>query len=163
MEFMFNEAVINKIRGVLVAKGQTLAAAESVTSGLLQSAFASAQNASLFFQGGISAYNIGQKARHLQVEPIHAIANNCVSQKVAEQMALNVCPMFHSDWGVAITGYAAPVPESGNKVFAYYAIALNGRILKKGKLTIKKGSPQKIQLFYVEEILKNLNNVLFKK
>lgn len=53
-------------------------------------------NAAQFYQGGIMAYNIGQKYRHLFVEPIHAGICNCVSEKIAREMALNSCKMFNS-------------------------------------------------------------------
>lgn len=162
MEALFDEKLINEIRKLLVARHETLAAAESVTSGLLQSAFASAQDASLFFQGGISAYNLGQKVKHLWVEPIHAAANNCVSQKIADQMALYVCTMFQSHWGIAVTGYAVPAPESDDKLFAYYAIAYKNKIVKHGKLKTKAQHPAEVKMSYVEEILKSLYTVIKK-
>jgi len=157
---MFDEKTINAIKDLMVAHGQTISVAESVTSGLLQSAFASAQDASLFFQGGISAYNVGQKARHLNVEPIHAISNNCVSEKVAEEMALHVCLMFHSDWGISVTGYAAPVPQSNNELFAYYAICYKNKILKKGKIKTKDKHPLDVKLVYINEIIDGLYSII---
>ena len=79
------------------------------------------------FQGGLTVYNLGQKCRHLGVNPIQALECNCVSDKVAVEMAISVCKLFTSDWGIAITGYSTPVPESDNKLFAYFAIAFQGR------------------------------------
>ena len=106
----YDDKIIEDIKNLLIRRGQTIAVAESLTSGHLQVALASAQNASKFFQGGITAYNLGQKARHLKIEPIHAENCNCVSEKVASQMALNVVDLFSTDWSIGITGYAAPVP-----------------------------------------------------
>src|SRR5690348_6264721 len=103
--------LINKAGRLLQKEGATVAVAESVTSGNLQAIFSLAKNATLFFQGGMTAYNIGQKCRHLMVEPTHAIECNCVSQKVSEQMAAEICHLFTSDYGIGITGYASPVPE----------------------------------------------------
>lgn len=157
---MFDEKIINAVRKFMVMHHETLSVAESVTSGLLQSAFASAQEASLFFQGGISAYNVGQKVRHLDVEPIHAIASNCVSEKVAEQMALNVCTMFRSDWGISVTGYAAPAPEADNKLFAYYAIAYQGKIVKHAKLNPVMQHPAEVKNAYIEGILKGFHTII---
>jgi len=65
---------------------------------------------------------------HLSVEPLHAIETNCVSEKVAREMALNVCKAFTSDWGLAVTGYARACPESASKLFTYYAIASQGSV-----------------------------------
>ena len=80
-------SMLRSIRASLLKRKETVSVAESVTSGLLQSAFAAIPDASLFFQGGLTAYNLGQKAKHLAIEPIHAEKVNCVSQQIADQMA----------------------------------------------------------------------------
>ena len=80
---IFNENELKKIGKKLIEGKYTIAVAESVTSGILQFALSSIPDASKFYQGGITAYNIGQKYSHLKVEPIHALSVNCVSQKVA--------------------------------------------------------------------------------
>jgi PncC family amidohydrolase len=154
---MFDRHVLDSIRKCLTAKEETLAVAESVTSGMLQLALSEAENASSFYQGGITAYNLGQKYRHLGVEPIHAQACNCVSQKVAEQMAAAVCAMFRSDWSVGITGYATPVPESGNKVFAYYAIALRGNIVTADRIDTTIDKPTQVQRLFAKHVLQQLD------
>ena len=156
----FNSAVIQKIRDGLISRQETIAVAESVTSGLLQLALSQAENAAEFYQGGITAYNLGQKSRHLIVEPIHALSVNSVSEKVAGEMALNVCSLFSSDWGIGITGYASPVPESENKLFAWYVIAHHDRIVVSKKISPKKDEPFRIQQRYVTDVLKNLAGCL---
>ena len=143
----------------LTRKEETIAVAESVTSGLLQAILAQAENASEFYQGGITVYNLGQKYKHLQVEPIHAELNNCVSAKVSTEMALHVCDLFNSQWGIGVTGYVTPVPESGNKVFAFYSIAHHNKIVLKGKLSPRITTPQELQLYYARSIM----NALLKK
>lgn len=72
MPNLYNMSAINSIRDYVLENKQTLAVAESVTSGHLQAAISVAENASSFFQGGITAYNLGQKCRHLNIEPLHA-------------------------------------------------------------------------------------------
>ena len=103
---LYNDQTIDKIKTALVAENLTLSVAESVTSGHWQAAFSSAKDASKFFQGGITAYNAGQKCRHLNIEPIAALENNCVTEKVACEMAAKVNQLFISDFGISITGYA---------------------------------------------------------
>lgn len=147
---------VEPIRDRILARKETIAVAESVTSGLLQVAFSMAPDAEKFYQGGITAYNIGQKVRHLKTEPIHAMECNCVSLKVSAEMATHVCDLFNSDWGIGITGYVTPVPESENKVFAYFAICYRGRIVVAKSITPKKGNPFAIQVFYANEVLKEL-------
>ncbi len=159
---MFHCKEIAVIKDRLSERSQTIAAAESVTAGLLQSALASAEEASSYFQGGITAYNIGQKCRHLNINPIHAQACNCVSAQMAREMALNICTVFTSDWGIGITGYATPVPESDNQRFAYYAIAFRGEIKRSEKIETEEEDGQKVQLLYVNKIMDELAALLHK-
>ena len=157
---LFDLDKLKKVHDSLVRKNETLAVAESVTAGLLQTAIAQAEFASDFYQGGITTYNLGQKFRHLSVEPIHAQKVNCVSEKVTTEMAVAVCEMFRSDWGIGITGYATPVPESNKKVYAFYAIAHKNKIVAKGKLSPKKDEPFDLQVHYVRAVLNALVRVL---
>ena len=159
---LFNLDQINNIKSKLVTKSETVAVAESVTAGLLQSALSSADGALEYFQGGMTTYNLGQKARHLLVEPIHAESCNCVSEKVAQQMATHVTRVFQSDWGLAITGYASPSPESGNKLFAYFAIVKNDRVLVSGILNSTADSFNKVQLEYVNNVIEELSKLAGK-
>ncbi|MBS1584367.1 MAG: nicotinamide-nucleotide amidohydrolase family protein [Bacteroidetes bacterium] len=159
---LFDTKNVRKIKEGLGLREETIAVSESVTSGFIQAALASAEEASMFFQGGITAYNLGQKYRHLQVEPIHAQACNCVSEKVADEMAINVCSLFNSNWGIGITGYATPVPESDNKLFAYYSVAHNGKIILARKIDAFKDDTLVVQLFYVNESLRDLAAYLSK-
>lgn len=154
--------IVQLIGNILIEKQQTIAVAESVTSGHIQVALSTAADAAKFYQGGITVYNLGQKSRHLHVEPIHAMACNCVSEQVAYEMALEICKLFNSDWGMAITGYASKVPESNNELYAYYAITYAGNILQSGKLEAPEGKPPEIQQFYTAELLKNLERILKK-
>ena len=153
---MFHEPSIHAIRTNLLKQKQTIAVAESVTSGFFQAALSSGQDASKFFQGGITAYNLGQKCRHLNIEPIHASSCNCVSEKMAQDMALSVSKMFISNWGIATTGYASTVPESDNKLFAYFAIAFKQKVILSGRIDTEDKNPQEAQVYFVDCVLKEL-------
>ena len=158
---MYNDKVIEEIKNILISRGQTIAVAESLTSGHLQVALASAENASKFFQGGITAYNLGQKARHLKIEPIHAENCNCVSEKVASEMALNVIDLFSTDWSIGITGYAAPVPECSVEMpFAYYAICLHDKVLRINKIESDEKDPMQVQIKFVNMVLSDLWGII---
>jgi|SRR6185437_3554811 len=150
------EKYTKKIRDYLLNHNETVAVAESVTSGLVQLIISSIPDGAKFYQGGITAYNLGQKYRHLLVEPIHAQSCDCVSEQVAVQMAQNVCSLFSSDWGVAITGYATPVPESKKKVFAWFAISHKGKIVAKKCINSKVKEPFLVQVYFTKALLKEL-------
>jgi nicotinamide-nucleotide amidase len=116
-------SVADELRRIMVARGLRLAAAESVTGGRLQALITSAAGASDYFVGGVVAYNVQQKTSLLGVDPEHAAAVNCVSARVAREMAQGVCRLMQADVGAAITGYASPAPEYGAAVpFAHVAI-----------------------------------------
>ena len=158
---VYNLKDISGIRDFMLSRNQTVAVAESVTSGHLQAALSLAVDASKFFQGGITAYNLGQKARHLHVNPIHATTCNSVSEKIADEMALQAIALFSSDWSVGITGYASPLPELGIRdLFAFYAIAFRHNIVHRGRAEAAAREPYEVQVFYAAEVLKALNTHL---
>ena len=153
----------DKAGRLLLKKKNTIAVAESVTAGNVQAVFSLAKDATAFFQGGITAYNIGQKCRHLLVEPTHAIECNCVSKTISDKIAVEVCHLFCSDYGIGITGYASPVPEENiNKLFAYLSIANNNRALLSKKISTQLLEPKDVQLFYTHQALKMLISILGK-
>jgi PncC family amidohydrolase len=162
--FKNNKNEISTIKDYMLTNNETLAVAESVTAGHLQAALSYADYASKFFQGGITAYNVGQKARHLNIEPIHAISCNCVSEKVAASMAIEVCSMFSSDWGVGVTGYAAPVPECHIKeLFVFYSFAYKSKTIYTTKLETTEEDIEAVQHYYVDNVLKDLAEQLAKR
>jgi nicotinamide-nucleotide amidase len=102
----------------------TLAVAESVTCGRLQARIGAISGASDFFLGGLTAYTIPQKVRHLGVDRGQAEQVNAVSPAIAEQMARGACAFFGSDLALATTGYAEPAPDRGViQPQAYWALA----------------------------------------
>jgi len=150
---MMDDLPAGAIRHYLLTTAETISVAESVTAGLLQLCLSSIPDAAKFFQGGITAYNVAQKYKHLAVEPLHALSVNCVSPDVANEMALQTCALFASHWGIGITGYATAVPESGGELYAFYAIAKRSNVLLSGKLCPPTSTPFDVQMFYAQEVL----------
>ncbi len=144
---------LGNIANLLRLKKESIAVAESVTAGLLQYSFSTAKDASQFFQGGITAFNLGQKTKHLNVEPIQAEGCNCVSEEVAQQMALGVALLFKSRWGIGVTGYATAVPESENKVYCFYAISKGNKIMRTEKISTETYEGESAQHHFVEKII----------
>ena len=160
---MFYKKDIQQLADLLLKTHQTIAVAESVTAGLLQNAIASAERASEFFEGGITAYNITQKYVHFHVNLEHAISCNCVSEQVATEMALGVHKTFKSDWGIGITGYASPIPGHDMKeLFACFAIANHENIVLAKTITCPVKEPLKVQQKYVNQVIKEMLGVLKK-
>jgi nicotinamide-nucleotide amidase len=105
----------------------TLAVAESVTCGHLQARVGAISGASEFFRGGITAYSLDEKVRHLGVDRPTAAAVDCVSAAVAAQMARGAAALFGTDLGLATTGYAEPAVNQGaQEPMAFWALAWRG-------------------------------------
>lgn len=117
--------------------GATLAVAESLTCGQLQARIGEISGASNFFLGGITAYSLDQKVRHLGVTRAAARRVKCVSAAVAEEMARGACRLFGSEFGVATTGYAEPsTADNVPDPYAWWALAHRRR----GRfLTVRSG------------------------
>ena len=108
---------------MLRAPRLTLAAAESMTCGRVQARVGEISGASGFFLGGITAYSLDEKVRHLGVSRAAAKRVDGVSAGIASQMAEGVCALFRSDIGVATSGYAEPAPGAGvANPFAWWAV-----------------------------------------
>ncbi|HUL55215.1 MAG TPA: CinA family protein [Opitutaceae bacterium] len=118
-------AVVSGLKDLLLREPRlTLAVAESVTCGNLQAAIGTISGASEFFLGGLTAYTIDEKVRHLGVDRAHAEPVNAVSREVAEQMARGACTFFGSDLALATTGYAEPAAARGVlQPLAHWALA----------------------------------------
>jgi len=96
------------IQGVLLARGQTLAVAESCTGGLVGAALTGEEGSSGYYLGGVLAYADRIKADLLGVDPAVLAAHGAVSRPVAEQMARGARLRLGADWAVAVTGIAGP-------------------------------------------------------
>lgn len=157
---MFDASAIDGIRDVLLGKKEKVAVSESVTSGFLQAAFSTAELALQFFEGGITTYNIDQKARHLHINRQNAEECNCVSEQTANEMAIGVRKLFGSDWAISVTGYATAVPESDNKLFAIFSICKGDEIKMNERMDLTNEKPEEAQLKYVNIILKKFSSLL---
>lgn len=125
--------VLNSIKEFLTTKNETLAVAESLTCGNLQAMIWSISGASTFFKWWVTTYQEENKVKLLGVDQLHANSVNCVSQQVANEMAMWVCTMFKSDRGISTTGYAEAWWEF-KLPHAYYAIAYNNTVVGWGRI-----------------------------
>lgn len=158
---LYNEDIINLVKDILADREETLAVAESVTAGHLQAAFSAGIEASKYFQGGITTYNIGQKARHLNVDPVLCNKVNCVAQKIADTMAVEVSKMFLSEYGIGITGYASIVPQCEDEgIFTFFAISYKQKVVLTGRLTSHEDKPHNVQVDYTKQVIDKFHELL---
>lgn len=139
----------------------TLAVAESVTCGQVQARVGGISGASDFFRGGITAYSLDQKVRHLGVERAAARRVNSVSAEIVGQMARGVCALFRSDLGIATSGYAEPAPaENVSDPFAWWALVhvRRGRIVgeRHGRIECPGEARTDVQAIVADAVLAEL-------
>ncbi|MGD7787418.1 CinA family protein [Propionibacteriaceae bacterium Y1700] len=104
------------IVSALLARGQTLATAESLTGGLVATMLTAVPGVSAVFRGAVVAYATDLKATLLGVDPGHLTRHGAVDRQTARAMAEGVRTSCGSDWGVATTGVAGPDPQEDKPV-----------------------------------------------
>ncbi|WP_404424375.1 CinA family protein [Nibricoccus sp. IMCC34717] len=100
----------------------SLAVAESLTCGHLQALLGSVSGASAWFRGGVTAYTLAQKVALLGIDRAHAAEVDCVSERVAREMAAGARRLFSAAVGLSTTGYAEPNARVATP-FACWALA----------------------------------------
>ncbi len=108
---------------LLVERGLSLGAAESVTGGLVASRLVNVAGSSAWFRGSIVAYDSQVKFDVLGV-PEGAV----VSEDAARAMAEGACRVLGSDVGLAITGVAGPSEQDDMPVgTVFFGVCLDGK------------------------------------
>nr|WP_190128133.1 nicotinamide-nucleotide amidohydrolase family protein [Streptomyces mashuensis] len=105
-----------RLLDALVERGQTVAAAESLTGGLVAAWLTAAPGASRSVRGSVTAYATDVKRDVLGVDGALLDERGAVDGEVARQMAAGVRTVLGADWGLATTGVAGPEPQDGKDV-----------------------------------------------
>jgi nicotinamide-nucleotide amidase len=99
-----------RVGELALARGRTIAVAESLTGGMIASALAEAQQASEWFRGSVVAYSTPVKHQLLEV-PVGPV----VSSDAATAMARSVRKLLLADISVAVTGAGGPSAQDGHE------------------------------------------------
>ena len=108
----------------LMKSNTTLAVAESCTGGRIGAQFTANAGASVYFKGGLIAYNTTIKTQILGVQKDLIKKYSVVSVEVAKAMALGVQKLFNSDYAVATTGNAGPTKGDSDAEVGTVCIAI---------------------------------------
>ena len=93
---------------LLKRRGETFAAAESCTGGLIAKRITDLPGASEVFRGGATVYTNDAKMRLLGVDEKTLAEKTAVSREVAVQLAEHVREKLSATYGVGVTGVAGP-------------------------------------------------------
>ncbi len=154
-----------EIKPLLLSRPRlTLAAAESLTGGQVQARLTSVSGASEYFLGGVTAYSLDQKVKLLGVNRAHAKTVDCVSQRVAVEMAAGAAQLFGADLAVATTGYAEPAPAKKVRTpQAWWALCHRHRgaaVILSGQLEVPGADRVTVQERVAEAVLAELAKYL---
>lgn len=115
-----------RLQASCVARGLTLATAESCTGGLIAHVITEVPGSSAYLAGGIVAYSNAVKERELGVPTDVLAAHGAVSAQVALAMADGARTRLGTDLGVAVTGVAGPDGGSAAKPVGLVYVAVAG-------------------------------------
>lgn len=110
----YDDMTLEKAVGeMLLAKGKTVALAESCSGGYIQHKLTSIAGSSAYFQGGLVPYHNDHKINMLGVQSETIEKFGAVSEECVKEMAEGVRKLFKCDIGAASSGIAGP--DGGTK------------------------------------------------
>jgi nicotinamide-nucleotide amidase len=109
------DPVAVRLHGALLARGQTVAAAESLTAGLFCATLATVPGASATLRGGVVVYATELKTVLAGVPADLLAGHGPVSQETAEALADGVRARCSATWGIGLTGVAGPDEVDGHR------------------------------------------------
>jgi nicotinamide-nucleotide amidase len=104
-----------RLHHALLARGETVAAAESLTAGLFCATLASVPGASATLRGGAVVYATELKTVLAGVPRDLLAARGPVSPETAAALAEGIRSRCAATWGVGLTGVAGPDPVDGHR------------------------------------------------
>jgi nicotinamide-nucleotide amidase len=104
----------------LARRGQTVAAAESLTGGLLCATLVDVPGASQVLRGGLVVYATDLKTSLAGVPADLLDRQGAIDPDVALALARGARERCGADWGLATTGVAGPEPQDGVEVGTVY-------------------------------------------
>ena len=104
-----------RLQGICLGRGLTVAAAESCTGGLIAEAITSVAGSSGYFLGGIVSYADRVKIELLAVPAAVIESHGAVSAQAARAMAAAARERFGTSLAVSVTGIAGPGGGSAAK------------------------------------------------
>jgi PncC family amidohydrolase len=126
----------------LIARGDTIAVAESSTGGLISSALLAVPGASAYFLGGAVVYTGAARAALLGITTTDMQGLRPASEPYALMLARRVRETHAAVWGLAETGATGPTGNRYGDPAGHACIALAGP--DERALTVRTGSNDRI-------------------
>jgi nicotinamide-nucleotide amidase len=134
------------IGGLLLAKQQTLALAESCTGGYISHRVTRVAGSSAYYYGGAVTYSNEAKIRFLGVRPETLEEHGAVSRETALEMSAGIKERTGADVGLSVTGVAGPAGGSAAKPVGTVWISIAHNKTHEAKLFRFAGDRERIIL-----------------
>ena len=108
-------ALAERLQGICLGRGLTVALAESCTGGLVAATITEVAGSSGYFLGGVVSYSNDAKSSLLDVPTSTLDAHGAVSAQAAKAMAAGARARFGASIAASITGVAGPGGGSAEK------------------------------------------------
>jgi nicotinamide-nucleotide amidase len=144
-----------RLHAALLARGETVAAAESLTAGLFCATLATVPGASTTLRGGAVVYAIDLKTTLAGVAADLLAASGAVSESTAAALAEGIRVRCSATWGVGLTGVAGPDPVEGHRPGRVYLGLSDGLLTVVHELDLP-GDRAEIRAAAVEVALRRL-------
>lgn len=144
----------------------TISVIENVTSGFVHFSLSQINQSYDFLKGGLIVNN-PEQLKALPANENYFSNSEDVSESTAEQMAITASKIFGSDWGIGITGFAAPEENSEFKTYTYFSFAYKQEIVLTKFLELHPLTNfMEAKIYYTEFLLGclkcELNKMLFQ-
>jgi nicotinamide-nucleotide amidase len=150
-----DETMEHAVARALVARGLTLAVAESLTGGVAASRLVNVPGASAWFRGGVVSY-----APEVKFELLGVPAGPVVSAATAAAMATGVRDLLGADVGLGVTGVAGPDPLEGEPPGTVFLGAVVGDAEPVTSRIVLPGDRERVRQFACISLLDLLRRLL---
>lgn len=149
------------VRQFCLNRNIKVAVAESVSAGIIQALLSTMKEAGLFYTGGITTYCCEMKAKLLDIPLQKCKDTNGVDPDITNSMAKNICSLFDAGLGIALTGYASPIPEEDiYEKIAYGSIYFQGNLICSEKFSSDKQEQINVQEDFAKQLIQACSKCL---
>jgi nicotinamide-nucleotide amidase len=120
------------LHAALLARGETVSCAESITGGGLADLLSGTPGASATYVGGVVSY-----ATRVKRDLLGVTASQVVSADCASQLASGVRSLMRTDWAVSTTGVAGPDKQDDKPVGTVYVGVAGPRGVQVHRLSLE--------------------------
>jgi nicotinamide-nucleotide amidase len=151
---------VTSVANKLIKKKWKLAIAESCTGGMLGTMITNIPGSSLWFQGGIIAYQNEIKQSLLKVSNTILKKNGAVSRETVLEMSEGICRILSAECSIAVSGIAGPSGGTKEKPVGLVYIGISVLNTIESYKCIFSGNRNDIREQTVEKSLLHLHNLL---